>query len=170
LLEESPTKCPGHIPKINDMNKNIIKNAIGFFILIMVLFVMHGTFVNQMYQGRAWSIEQLISDFIRENGRFPDSEQELVDKGYIRIEFENGVPTCYVRTACDQKNKWEKWPVYLERFEILYGVKIDDFIVKDKKLYKRGTNEQIFLLSGPYNRKMEPTLRRMYNYDLIEMV
>jgi len=130
----------------------------------MGIFFAYGTIINQTYQGRAWSIAQIVSDFISENeGCFPQNQQELIDNGYIKVEFENGIPRYYVRAVSNHKNEWQEWPVYLERFEISYGAQINDFIVKDKKLYKRGTNEQIFLLNGPYNRKMEPSLRRMYN-------
>jgi len=47
--------------------------------IAVVLFFIYGNLINQSYQGRLWSIEQVISDFIKENnGRFPANQQELL--------------------------------------------------------------------------------------------
>jgi hypothetical protein len=132
--------------------------------IAVVLFFIYGNLINQSYQGRLWSIEQVISDFIKENnGRFPANQQELIDRGYIKVEHTNGTSRYFTKVKFGSKEEWREWPVYLERFTIRYGADKEDYVVINDGLYEKKTMKRVFLIDGPHNRKMEPTLRRSYN-------
>ena len=133
-------------------------------LFIIVLFVGYGTRINQLYQGRAWSIERLISEYIKENaGQFPESQQDLISKRYLKVEYEKGIPQYFNKiTYNNQQMEWQEWPVHLEWFTVRYGVQKEDFFVKNEVLYEKNNGQEVFLLDGPYNRRFEPTLRRTY--------
>lgn len=149
------------------MSKKVKNKVLGilFFCLVAVgIFFCYGGIINQTYQGRAWSIESIISEFIRENGgRFPNNQQELIEKGYIKVEYDNEKPKYFVKMKYGNRVEWQVWPVHLEWFTIQYGAKKEDFFIADNRLYDKNTNKVVFLLDGPYNRRIEPSLRQTYN-------
>ena len=142
------------------------RNAIfGLLLFTIVAFCVCSTHIHNVYVGkgaRAWSVERLISEYIQENdGQFPRSQKDLMEKGYLKIEYKEGRPKYFNKVTFYQQAKWQEWPVHLEWFTIRYGAKKEDFIVVDGALCEKNRQE-VFLLDGPYNRKMEPALRRTY--------
>jgi hypothetical protein len=144
--------------------KKIYLFSLFIVLFIVVLFLGYGAQINQLYQGRAWSIEQVISEYIQENaGQFPKSQQDLISKGYLKVEYEKGNPRYFNKIVYnDQRTEWQEWPVHLEWFTVRYGVQKEDFLVVNGRLCEKENGQEVFLLDGPYNRRIEPTLRRMY--------
>lgn len=142
-------------------SRRLLYVFLGCCIALFWLYYAHVNVVMQIYQGRAWSIERLITDFIRENGHFPYSQQELIDGGYLKIEYENNQPKYFKKIKGVEG--WKKWPVYLEWFKILYGVKKENIYMLDNALYEKTKHRRIFLLDGPYNRRIPPSLQSTYN-------
>lgn len=133
------------------------------FLVCGIVFIGYGASINHYYQSRAWAIESVVTRFIVEHeGRFPKSQQELIDEEYLKIDSQTGTARYFSKVEINNKMEWREWPVELHRFTIAYGARKEDLHVMDNKLYRKNSEEEVYLFDGPFNRSMEPSLRRSY--------
>ena len=106
-----------------------------------------------------YQISSCLRLYIREHQQFPVSQESLINKGYLKIE-KSEHQTKY-RVKCDlvevitreptEKIVPTKWmEVPLQKFDIQYGVDINELLVKRDVLYDNNSDQAIFLLSGPH--------------------
>lgn len=83
----------------------------------------------------------MLAQYIKEHqGRFPQSQQELMDCGLLQRATDNE----YVWIGPSRKDL----PKF-EEFEIAYGISHSDIEMKEGSLYSIRTGEEIFLIKGP---------------------
>lgn len=114
------------------MKKSFMKKTIvGVLVVLAVVVFMKFLFTPAFfYQPRLTLLMQYVSQYIKERGQFPDNYDAL--KRFIN---EKG----YTGEA-----------LMLDKFMLYYDFNCDDAKVVDGRLYNK-TNEEIFLISGPFN-------------------
>ncbi len=140
--------------------KKIFLNSIVFVFFITLLFyVIREAEKCYGHEYMAAHIERTLKSYIvRNSGSFPESQEEFIRKGFLKIESskESSKESFYLRGLWDEP-AWHRIG-YFENFTIRYGFKIEDIYLKDNRLYSINNNEQIFLIKGPYMQR----LRKVY--------
>lgn len=142
-------------------------------LIVGIFFSLIGYCIYSYYAKLSWGSMQsvraaasCIKLYIRENeGRFPTSEQDLINKGFVKIETYSNLKQrysvrCHFRDIFARRRlnqvppvkKTEVWwtIIPLSKLNIKYGTKIDDIEVTDHRLYDKNTQAQIFLIESPY--------------------
>jgi len=98
-----------------------------------------------------------LEKFIEANGRFPESEQELVDKGYLEITTGGtGRLRFNLLDPCDPTSigfSTGDLDHFRQPLTISYGVSCDDLCFSEGQLRDRRTGEPVFLLDGKYRKR-----------------
>ena len=115
-----------------------------------------------IYDGERKRLDQLVWYLkwcIAENkGRFPSSEQQLIQQRLLRKEPNPHRPGEYIYRIYRGKNDKEGLPFMLfERFNIRYGANLEDFKIIDGYPCNKQTRQDILLIEGVY-----PELRATY--------
>jgi hypothetical protein len=107
----------------------------------------------------------IIGQCIIETKHFPENEQELIQKKFLR---KDKTPEGYVyfsRSAFfdpnypEKENGWNKVDaVAFDMFKIAYGTRPDNMVCKEGKLYDRLSGKQILIIEGPH----KGFLQKMY--------
>ena len=106
-----------------------------------------------------YQISSCLHLYIQEHQKFPTDQEDLVSKGYLRIEKSKNNTKYQVK--CDlvevitreSTNKtvpttWTETP--FQKFDIQYSVQIDELLIKEGVLYNINADQKSFLLSGPH--------------------
>lgn len=144
-----------------DNKKCIIKGVIATVAVVVVFLVWLLTinFNAIGYQVASINIKECISSFILTEGVFPVSQQELEDKKYLRKHSSDKefYEVFIIPINEDEKNihlehKYQRWqPVWMfDRFQLAYGIQLDDLKVENGIVKNIKTGEQILLIKGPY--------------------
>jgi hypothetical protein len=142
------------------MAKRNVKKIVVYFILIFIvigimLFPTCRTIVIKAQYPDLVEIAMALKGFIHETkGKFPTSEQDLIDKGFLKI-VEAPFGTRYV-VRVDYYFESRTWgDVPLERFKIYYGATVDNLRLEGDVLYRKDTNVPVLLIDGPCRDKFK---------------
>lgn len=105
---------------------------------------------------RAHTLGNVISCYIANEGYFPSSEDDLVQRGYLRKE-NNDVNSIQYYIRCDPNTEgWHSLFPY-KLFKIRYGIDIQDLKIINGKVCDKITNEPILLIEGSYSFALKRT-------------
>jgi hypothetical protein len=144
--------------------KKPVKKIIKYILVVVILcFVLYFVFIkNEMYKVRDVDLLDMVAaieGYISENnGQFPLSEQDLIDKGFLRIEKTSTETVYKVRIDYHQVRagyrvvspNWSE--VYFDKYKILYGASTDNIRLEGDMLYSVDTNQPVLLIAGPYKK------------------
>ena len=139
--------------------------SVGFAVLGWRYYVERDVWHHMVHIARPYlyhfSVRML--EYMKEDNwtEFPQSEQELIDRNYLRKQQTPDGIEYYRRgryfdaNAPDNPEGWVLFSDIYGMFKISYGAKLDDITATDYKLYDKATGEQILLIRGPYPKQME---------------
>ena len=130
--------------------------SICVFLLGGTLYLGYPLFMNLYVKPRTRALHQysyplacvlgILLDFGKANdGRLPESQQELIDQGLIRKTCEGEV--CFWEYLVDD-GLWGQLPEF-DGITINYGLQIADVHIMDETLRLRETGEEVFFFRGP---------------------
>ncbi|MBE0537623.1 MAG: hypothetical protein IH624_18310 [Phycisphaerae bacterium] len=95
-----------------------------------------------------------LRSFIESEGRFPLSEDELIEKGYYDRSTSPGrikLPPGYMDSEKVDSAE-EQWFLcgHFSNFDIQYGIRLDDLYVRYGSLWSRKSSGRIRLIDGPF--------------------
>ena len=129
--------------------KRIFKYIIILTLIIIIGILLRPVRYARIYDDTSRNIYWMLSLYIRENnGQYPKSQDELIEKGYLRTQFIEGKVEYQYLVDFEEPYVWSKL-YYFEKFTIDYGVNLIDLEVKDEKLYDPKSKEHIVLIDGP---------------------
>jgi hypothetical protein len=140
-------------------------------LLCLVVVIIAGYILQKIKYNCEVPIYQIYSClklYIQENkGVLPASQEELMKKGYLRVEANDRGK--YYSVRCDlieivtrlpteNKNNPEFWiKISFTNFFIRYGILKDDFVVRNNTLYDKTTGEKVLLFTGPWSSVLSGT-------------
>ena len=133
----------------------MMRRIIFWTILVAVLALVGSYVRNGLIRAQYLELREIargIEAFMHAHeGCFPDSEQALEAKGFLR-KTKTGDTTQYEisRAPGSDSPRWST--VRLEKYRILYGADPSHFAVIDGKLCDKRTKHRVYLIDGP-NRK-----------------
>jgi len=136
----------------------------GAAVCIFILFV-NDWYIRLLDRERT-SVDWLVGWlklFIAENeGRFPSSQQELIDKGLLKVEPHAGGYNYRVYMGGNDKGG-AVFPLF-ERFSIRYGTNVDDLEIRNATLFDKLTHKEVLLVQGFY-----PQLKQTYTVASVQL-
>lgn len=123
----------------------MILTVIGIYAFYVRFTVFHS------YVPHAYSIERFMTQYITDTGRYPESKAELLDSGYLVIKNKDGKEKYFwCNSPADSENNFLNRLIWFERFEIQFDIDITKLEKRDGVLYEKGSNKEVYLLSGPH--------------------
>ena len=99
------------------------------------------------------------------SGRFPASETDLEESGYLKTETSSGSITYRVRTdAVYEGPIWPDVPRF-EDFDIAYGVAADQLFLRGRTLHSKRTNQPVLLIDGPNREEFQEYKEHVKTYS-----
>lgn len=115
------------------------------------------------------TLEFTLVRYIKQNdGNFPSCEEELVRKDFLRTRNQESIDGQYSNLLIQSWMDPNSWISFYgrDKLKVSYGLSIEDIYRRNGKLYDLSTNEQIFLIHGPYkiilDTEYEKTSNRLY--------
>jgi hypothetical protein len=144
----------------------ILKKAAPYswvlFVIMAYVIALYLQGIYTMALGRLVSVDSLIVGFVEDFGRMPESQDELVAKGYLKREDVDGHAVYYKKNMVYDRPVWNGMNTPLDEFHISYGARKEDFVVRDGILIDRQTGKSRHLVTGPYDRAFGPSIRLHY--------
>jgi len=123
--------------------------------------------LSQRYSHGVGDISSILYNYIQvTGGEFPNSEEELIARGFIRKVVRDGEDMVEFYPVDpdepDGEKKEEAWrEAYIfEQFNIAYGIKYEDLEVKDGRLYDKVKEEEVLLFQGERHYILDSFYRR----------
>ena len=143
------------------MSKKILNSILVASLILIIYFLGHLHSAYSGIGGPAWAIERIITDYILENGHFPESQKALVDGNLLKVEFLKKKPVYYIRSLSydfnypEKTEGWASCDLKLHLFQISYGADLDSISQIDEKLFIGQNQKPYLLINGPYPRLLK---------------
>ena len=140
--------------------KHII-NAVGLVVLIIVFiaFSKHVMNVSLTGRNRVMTSAFIIGYIEKNDGRFPASEDELIEKGGLRKQVSDTETKYYyiLKDGDGHKNKLDDFG----SFKLRYGSSLENVEMENGRLYDKLTHEEVLLIDGLYTEQLKDRYRDM---------
>jgi len=137
------------------MGKRLLLIAILVAIVSILYYFFYCMHYNHRYQRPAVEITYMLLDYIESNnGHFPTNEEDLVAQGYLRKNIQNQEVIYETRYGNSNSDPWGICPNF-EKFDILYGIDVNDLNLINGKLYYKKDDIQVFLIKGPFRGSLK---------------
>jgi hypothetical protein len=142
--------------------KNAAVCVLFAFLLAICSFSFYAHNVYTTAGGNANLVGSVVGGFVADTGRMPYSMDELIASGYVRRTMIDGHAIYHGRIRLDGALHWLDTPLLLETFPCAYGTKKDGLVLCNGTLTDK-SGKPTRLITGPYDRQIEPSLRRQYD-------
>ncbi|GEM_PF-2360169 len=104
----------------------------------------------------AVSIGKVIGRYTEENdGAFPKSEQDLIDKNFLKKAITDGNLIYYLKHgSSDLGEKAYNECFHFGEMKISYGISIEQIELRKGMLYNKESGELFLLIDGPYTKDL----------------
>ena len=105
-------------------------------------------------------VDTMVSAFIRNNnGRFPNSEDNLIHQGLLKKTESSQGYKYFMRPVTAQGKViidagWMELPRF-KLFQLKYGIEVNDIEQRNGKLYDKSTGSEFLLIEGSYKKTMK---------------
>ncbi len=103
----------------------------------------------------AYTIRGVILDYIRQNDKFPESQDALIKSGHLNLRTGQSKKEYYwFSSPWDEANNDITHLIFFDQFEIKYEISLLSLEIRDDNLYYKGTNNKVYLITGPSEKKL----------------
>ena len=139
------------------MTKRIHFRIIFFLAIVTLLSVIGKSISIDRISSHLFLNSLMFTEFIKDNGYFPKSEQELIDKGYMKIVLSNG--NQQYKYSSRGNDFWYDLNEF-DSYRYYYGTSISDLEYNNGVVYQKKSNKPFLFIDGPYSSSWK---KKTYN-------